>query len=210
MIPYTKMAVTEFALIPLKPGYDKHALHEALLGVVQIQDTWVTKHQPSNLRPGCHASVFYVDRNRLPSPLCITAAWPSPDGHWDWCKSEGNKECNDALTEFNNANESMMLFHMIPAVGDGQLQDADLQGDINVHRLSVPGDSKEELQMTYVNLLQEIGETSKLWAGWRIEESGPDTEELVLFSTDAVTEQQLQPLLAIAENVQTHQLHQIV
>ena len=206
--------VTEFARIKLKPGYDLEKLRNSLLGVLDLQDSWVSTNQPGNHRPGCHVSTFYIDVNDQAQPLIITAPWESREGHHEWIAAPDNHACNTALSEFQDISSTdvVFLFHMKAAgIKAPQLADANLQGRIKIHRIAAPDSDKERLAVEYRKL--EDRWTSPIehaiWAGWKLERTNL-TGQLVVFSTDAVPEIELKPLMDMATELHVHHLERII
>lgn len=206
--------VTEFARIKLKPGYDVERLRNSLLSVLDLQDNWVATNQPSNHRPGAHVSAFYIDISTEERPLMISARWDSRADHHEWIASSENHICNTALSEFQTTDgpDSVLLFHMMAAgARAAQLADANLRGPLMLHRIAAKDDHKERLAIEYRKLEEKWTNPREhcIWAGWKLERTAY-TGRLVVFTTTAVTETDLRPLLDLATDVQVHQLEQII
>lgn len=206
--------VTEFARIKLKPGYDVARLRKSLLSVLDVQDNWVATNQPSNHLPGGHVSTFYVDTSSEPRPLIITARWDSREDHHEWIASSENHTCNTALSEFQTTDgaDSVLLFHMMAAgVRAPQLADANLRGPLMLHRIAATDGHKEHLAIEYRKLEEKWTNPGEhcIWAGWKLERTA-FTGQLVVFTTSAVAETDLSPLLDLATDVQVHKLEQII
>lgn len=206
--------VTEFARIKLKPGYDVEKLRHSLLSVLDLQDNWVAANQPSNHRPGAHVSAFYVDTTTEQRPLIITARWESREDHHEWIASSENHTCNTALSEFQTTEGSdiVLLFHMMAAgAGAPQLADANLRGPLMLHRIAATESHKERLAIEYRKLEDKWTNPREysIWAGWKLERTAY-TGQLFVFTTSAVAETDLRPLLDLATDVQVHQLEQIL
>ncbi|KAK7408587.1 hypothetical protein QQX98_009235 [Neonectria punicea] len=207
------MPVTEFALLQLKPSYSKSKFIEILRGSLETQDHWVREHQPHMLqdKPYDKLSAFYVQNSDAPC-LLINATWDSPEGHGEWLQSPENKTVFANLTEYvADVSNSVVVFHMEPTAGS----EDELRGDIfaeecpfSVCRISVNASQKESVLEKYRSIEAQArvaNPSSRVWAGWRIENDG-DVEELVIFWNQGVLDTQLDELLNTPEA--EHELRQ--
>ncbi|PHH69173.1 hypothetical protein CDD80_6965 [Ophiocordyceps camponoti-rufipedis] len=177
------MAVTEYAVLQLKKGFDRGELEQVLVRVRQRQDEWMRRHQPDGLEPG-QGSLSTMSLGRDADHGCcsmlITAPWDSPQAHADWIDTETNQACNDELAGFV---ESVKLFHLEAAGGRVQLRGPFFPGLIfSVFQLSVSSHGRPALAEAYRALEKDrVGEDDHLWAGWRVEPNGEADETLMVF-----------------------------
>lgn len=195
------MPVVEFALIKLNPDFDQNAFTSLVKECQRVQTKWSHENQPHILagKPYDNLSNFYYSTSQDPS-LLITAPWDSPAGHADWLYSEENQVGYTEVTKYiDESPGAVVLFHMEPAG-----EKSDLGGDLfaqqpfSVCRVPVKDDQKEAVQDKYRSIESQVGENGRIWAGWRIEKE-VDSEELVVFWTQGVSEGQLSDLVGAAD-----------
>jgi hypothetical protein len=229
------MPVTEFALLQLRPEYDERDLVRVAAHCQAVQDDWMRQHQPHTMH--AHAldnlSSMYLDQEeeaRAPPHhhrrLLITAPWESPDAHREWIASPENQAVFAKLAGFLEPGpEGVLFFHMHHAgVGEDeqpqqqQQQQQELHDvfagvkNVNVCRMTVPPGARDSVDSAYRALRAEAGQGSagpSIWAGWRIETEGGQ-DDLVVFWSDGVGEDQLTSLLAMSDHKTLISLSRIV
>ncbi|RDA93060.1 hypothetical protein CP533_0683 [Ophiocordyceps camponoti-saundersi (nom. inval.)] len=205
------MAVTEFALLQLQPGYDEEKLRQLLARCRHRQDEWAQLGDEND-----SLSSMYLGHFDQSPTLLITAPWDSPEAHADWIRTEPNQACNRELAEFVR---SVNLCHLEP-VGRRARQ---LRGPFrpqgttfNVHLFSVPDDRREALTKAYLALEEEEDKKENndatqddLWAGWRLE---PDHhhQSLVVFWADNFDEERQRRLIESCDGVQHGRFRYVV
>lgn len=205
------MTVTEFALIPLKPGYDKSEIHFKLQDATNVQDQWVKENQPDLLqdKPYSSLSNWFIQEPDSPCVL-ITAPWNVPENHHVWLQSEENQREFAKLAMYaSEESGSMVVFHMNPAGSEVELRgDLFAQGNgFSVCKLSVNSNQKESVQEKYHSIEAQARAAkpgSRIWAGWRIERDADD-EELVIFWNQGALDGQLGDLLSAPDA--EHEFH---
>ena len=185
------MAVLEFALLQLRPNYDRSALLQVLQHLLPVQDEWMCQNRSQWPKEDSHShlsTTFITAEN--PPFLLIMAPWESPEAHEQWIQSRENQSGFKVLEEFLASGEnSLSLFHMTPVWGSAEsLPPLKNISDLHVFRASVTQTEKsgvEELYQDVIkNLLGSAGEVVLFWCGWRIEKSEHDElEELVVLTT---------------------------
>lgn len=200
------MPVTELAILRLRGGHDHLELLEALMDCQELQDEWTHDNQPCNLRPDTNLSSMYLDEADPPS-LLITAPWDSPEAHGEWIQSRENQDCNGKLSQYLRPGcDSTLLFHLTAAGSRPQMRTAfESQRSFNVCRLTVRPADRDALQKAY----RELEEASrdrhgepKVWGGWNMEKTADgDAQDLVVFWSDQVPEERLEPLMRLSDNV---------
>lgn len=182
------MAVTEVALLKLQPGYDELELYEHFMELFEVQDQWIRRHQPHLLKANAtgNLSSLYVTKTGPPY-LLITAPWDSPEGHYEWIKSEENKGAMANLGRYLAPDDNaVLLFHVTPAGRQKGPPPSFMNHTcFDVDRIFVETGDKDAVQVKYSKLedaLQDLKLEDQLWGGWRIEKSG-NGEELVIFSS---------------------------
>ncbi|KAH7145973.1 hypothetical protein B0J13DRAFT_442837 [Dactylonectria estremocensis] len=196
------MPVTEFALLPIKTGYNKSEFISKLHECTRVQDQWVRENQPRLLqdKPYSSLSTCFLEDTNSPC-LLITAPWDAPEDHHVWLQSEENKREFASLAGYAfEESESLIVFHMNPAGSEVQLR-GDLfaqEGPFSVCKLSVNSSQKESVQGKYQSIEAQARVAkpgSRVWAGWRIERDADDDEELVIFWNQGALDGQLGDLL---------------
>jgi hypothetical protein len=182
--------VTEFALIKLKPGYDKLELYELLMCLLEDQDGWVREHKPHllNGRNDVNLTKAYIATTDPPY-LLLVAPWDSPECHREWIASKENQEGFAKLQEFIAAgDDSVVLFHMTPAGKQSCPPPTFIEhSSFDVDRIfTKPGSEKETVDARYQMLektLLDLKLGDHFWGGWRIEKTESGADELVVFSS---------------------------
>ncbi|KAK3185706.1 hypothetical protein K4F52_005571 [Lecanicillium sp. MT-2017a] len=209
------MPVTEFAHLPLKPGYDEVDLLELLMECQETQDAWVRANLPGTVADDASVSNVYVDESTTPPSLLITAHWDSPEDHHRWIQTDENKATMGKLARFlEEGNTGPLLYHMTSGGRRPQMHEAfRAKGCLNIWRLAVPPASKDELQEAYSALEKAMFDEDsrdRIWGGWRIEKD-TDNEELTIFWSDTVPEDKIAQLKELPHaSVVRHRFKQIV
>lgn len=200
------MAVTEFALIKLRQDYNHLDLVQGLKECQDSQDKWVRQNQPHGL-DNCsgNLSTMYIQQHADTAYLLITAPWASCDAHAQWIQSDENKLGFGKMSDFiAPGQDSVLLFHMEPAGVQQQLTGQLVPGEtLNLCRISVEAGKRSALQGKYHELegdLRELGRDQQVWAGWRIETTD-ETQDMVVLSGTALSEEQLQPLTSLSDQI---------
>ncbi|OAQ65150.1 hypothetical protein VFPPC_14006 [Pochonia chlamydosporia 170] len=207
------MPVTEFASICLRPSFDELDFLEALMEVQEIQDSWTRINHPCNLAPNTNLSSMYIEHSDPPS-LLITAPWHSPDAHGEWIQTSENQTCNAKLSHFIQPGcDAVLLIHLSPAGKEQQLRRAFLNKEsFNVVRITVAPEKKGKLQEAYIKEEDRVAALEgdqKLWAGWRIEKQHGE-EELVVFWTDEVVEEEVWALTELGDKTERRRFRHVV
>lgn len=198
------MPVTEYALIKLQGSHDELELLEVVMQCQELQDGWMRQHQPDGIDHGLNLSTMYIQQDIEPPCLLITAPWDTPDAHTQWLQSSENQSGFGKMSEYiTPGGDSVLLFHMDPAGAVSQLKGQMLSQDsFRVCRISAEPGQKETLQKIYQSLESDLGPGQTVWAGWRIEKAG-DAEDLVVFSSTNVSDEQLRPLISLSSTTDT-------
>lgn len=209
------MTVTEFALMKLRESFDDLEFLELIMQCQETQDAWSRQHHPHALsnKPYSTLSSFVLQKTN-PRFLLITAPWDSPDAHREWIESKENQSAFAQLSTYIAPTcDSVLLFHMEPAGSQIELRGDLLAKDrFNVCRLSVPPSQKEALQSKYKSIEEQVLQEApghRIWAGWRIETVGEE-EDLIVFWSPSVPQEQLQGLLDMADKKDTRVFELIV
>ncbi|KEY68030.1 hypothetical protein S7711_06943 [Stachybotrys chartarum IBT 7711] len=198
------MPITEYALMQLRDGYDELDFLEVVMQCHEAQDDWVRLNQPHTMHTSSMAnlSTIYIDKSH-PRHLLITAPWDSPEAHGEWIKSKDNQHAFANLARFLAPGpHSTVLFHLEHIGTHQQLQDEfDGESHVNVCRMTVKPGQKQEVEKVYRTLQEDVYKKNtrpRIWAGWRIETCG-DEEDIVIFWSNKVAEEQLTDLLALSD-----------
>lgn len=202
------MAVTELAILKLQKDYSPTALLSAIKDAFPIQDDWVAKRQPAIRRAGRPQTDAYVDANKvLSTAIYLIAPWASPEGHWEWIRTEENGKANAVLAPFlATGNDAVQLFHLESAGKVEDFTSLSFPVSMTITRISVKSNCKSTLQEAYQAAEDKLVGSSSLWAGWRIEKQD-DIEELVVIWTGPDVGQTVGSLEKLGDSSEAHALN---
>lgn len=184
------MAVTEFALLPLKSRGDLPAELATLLEQAQqTQDEWVLSRNPSLPKDRTARGTAMYQQLEDPSVLLITAQWPSPDGHKEWISSSENTSAMGQLQPYLDleGDKHVGLFHLDAEIltdYDPETQKTALSAPIiSVGRFTAKDGTREDFQKAFDGakwVVEDVSKPYPLRGGWRIEKK-KDKEEFITF-----------------------------
>ncbi|KAM0328502.1 hypothetical protein ACHAQA_004909 [Verticillium albo-atrum] len=184
------MAVTEFAVLPLKT---KDELSPELLALLEkcqsIQDAWVLQDDPSLPVDRTARGTSMYRQLEDPTALLLTAQWASPAAHGRWIASPDNASI---MTELGphldlEGEKAVVFFHLDAAVmtGWGPGERSVLEAPVlSVGRYGVAADGRAAFQETFDGAKGVVEEASRpfpLRGGWRIEKEEEGKEEFVMY-----------------------------
>lgn len=184
------MAVTEFALLPLKSRGDLPSDFTALLEECQkTQDEWILSRNPSFPKDRTARGTAMFQQLEDPSVLLITAQWSSPDGHKEWIASPENTSAMKRLAAYldTEGEKHVGLFHLDAEVltdFDAGTQKSALAAPvISVGRFTTKDGTRDEFQKVFDDarwITEEVSQPYPLRGGWRIEKK-EGKDEFVTF-----------------------------
>lgn len=199
------MVVTEVAILKLKKDYNPAALSTAIKTALPIQDDWVAQHQPAIRRAGRQQTDAYIDANTdISSAIYLIAPWASPEGHWEWIRSEENGKANAALGPFlTTESDPVLLFHLESAGDTKDFTSLSFPASMTITRIMIKSSSKSAMQEAYKAAEGKLVGRSGIWAGWRIEKQD-DTEELVVFWAGTEVGQAIDALAKLGDSLEAY------
>ncbi|KAM0278148.1 hypothetical protein ACHAQH_005346 [Verticillium albo-atrum] len=186
------MAVTEFAILPLKT---KDELSPDLLALLEncqsIQDAWVLKDNPSLPADRTARGTSMYRQLEDPTALLLTAQWDSPAAHGRWIASSENASVMADLGPHldTQGEKDVVFFHLDAAVFTGWKPEETslLEAPVmSVGRFGVESGRREEFQETFdgaKGVVEEVSRPFPLRGAWRIErdEKEEGREEFVMY-----------------------------
>ncbi|KAF7563144.1 hypothetical protein G7046_g966 [Stylonectria norvegica] len=189
------MPVTEFALLKLEDGYDDANLVDILKHTQEVQDQWVRQHHPKTAIQ--HISTFFIQKAEAPL-LIILAPWESVEAHQEWIESQENKEVFPKLSAFP-AN-FLALFHLEPAGREPDFG-ANLfaKDELSIAHVTVKSNEKQAVQSAYESVEGQVGQGNRIWAGWWADKVDETQEDLFVFWSRGIPNENLQDLLDLSK-----------
>lgn len=200
------MPVTEIALLRLKEPVISESFRAVFSEALQKQYDWYCNYSPAHRQlcesvegEDAHATpeeraqaslkrdfqaraVHYWHCVEDPHLTCIVTNWTTAEEHYVWIGSDDNKSVMGKMLEFFvEPPQGVELFHVDPALLPSVTAfpaEEIRPGSTVLTRWVVPADKRKDVE--------EVVAGTKLpgGSGWRIEKSNPETDELIILSTD--------------------------
>ena len=209
------MPVTEIALLRLKSPVITQEFRDVFTSAIQKQYKWYCAYCPAH-RELCESleeahddpkarieaalkrdrqarAIHYWQGIEDPHVTCIVTNWTSAEEHYKWIGSDENKAAMGQLLEyFVEPPAGVELFHVDPALVPSVTEfpaEETREESMALTRWTVPGDKRKEVEEFVANSTLPGG------SGWRIEKSDPETEGLILLSSQRTAQLSPSPQL---------------